>query len=48
MWMPRTAIVRIGRADAQPDSISYDALLVEPPQSAPDWLKSSRLAAAGR
>jgi len=40
-------VVRIGRTHAQPDSISYDALLVEPPQSAPDWLKSGGLAAAG-
>ena len=40
-------VVRIGRADAEPESIPYDALLVEPPQSAPGWLKTSGLAAVG-
>lgn len=38
-------VQREGREEADP--ISYDVLNVEPPQSAPDWLKSSTLPATG-
>ena len=40
--------VVIGRTDtAATDELSYDVLHVEPPQSAPDWLKATTLAAEG-
>jgi sulfide:quinone oxidoreductase len=42
----RTVLVgREGSSDNE--VISYDVLHVEPPQSAPDWLKATTLAAAG-
>jgi sulfide:quinone oxidoreductase len=37
----------VAQADrAEPERIPYDVLMVEPPQSAPDWLKRSSLSAA--
>jgi sulfide:quinone oxidoreductase len=40
--------VRIGGAHAQgSETIAYDVLIAEPPQSAPDWVKTSDLPAAG-
>lgn len=42
----RVAVVtQAGRGEAE--RIPYDVLMVEPPQSAPDWLKRSALPAAG-
>ncbi|WP_194396129.1 NAD(P)/FAD-dependent oxidoreductase [Microbacterium atlanticum] len=43
---PDTQQVVLGGPDG-PEHLRYDVLNVEPPQSAPDWLKASELSAAG-